>query len=448
MRNIVITLLVLASAVSAMAQQPLSLGDAVRIALEKNPMRKAAIADVAIARSGVNSARSGLLPRIMFSETATRGNDPVYVFGTRLRQQSFTAADFALNSLNTPTPIGNFTSKFSGQWRIFDSLQNYRGIERARKLDEASREQLKRTDQELIARVVQAYYGVLLARRHVAVAEDSLKTANSIADHSRNRVESGMAVDADLLSAQVLAASREQELISARNDLSFAGVQLALALGLQTSADLVPSDLLTDKELPSPDISALEIDALSKRPDLARIRSEQGAQQRSVTMAKAAFGPRVDAFGSWQTDSHSLGWNGGNNWTAGLELQFDLFAGGAKMAELQREKATADRIAAMRSAFEDGVRLDVRRAYYDHDAARQQVAVAKTATQQATESLRILRNRYDAGLTTVTELLRAEEYAHRSQNDYWDAFYRVRTSYANLELASGTLSPDSPVVTP
>ena len=47
-----------------------------------------------------------------------------------------------------------------------------------------------------------------------------------------------MAVDADLLSAQVLAASRQQESISAQNDLSFAGVQLALSLGLSTAADL------------------------------------------------------------------------------------------------------------------------------------------------------------------------------------------------------------------
>ncbi len=54
-----------------------------------------------------------------------RGNDPVFVFGTRLRQQIFTAADFALNTLNTPTPIGNFSSRFSGQWSLFDGLQSW-----------------------------------------------------------------------------------------------------------------------------------------------------------------------------------------------------------------------------------------------------------------------------------------------------------------------------------
>jgi hypothetical protein len=49
-----------------------------------------------------------------------RGNDPVFVFGSRLRQQNFTRADLALSQLNTPTPISNFSTRFSGQWNRFD----------------------------------------------------------------------------------------------------------------------------------------------------------------------------------------------------------------------------------------------------------------------------------------------------------------------------------------
>lgn len=448
LKKIVGASVLMLSAAIASAQQPLTLADAVRMALEKNPLRKAALADTRIAGAGVREAKSGLFPRIMFSEIATRGNDPVYVFGTRLRQQRFTEVDFALNRLNTPTPVGDFSSKFSGQWRIFDSFQNYRSIERARKMSDASREQLERADQELIARVVQAYYGVLLSQKRVAVAEDAVKTAQSIEEHSRGRVESGLTVEADLLSARVLNASRQQELIRARNDLSYATVQLAIALGMPTDAVLAPADVLADRALPQTDIATLERDAFQQRPDLRRVRSEQSAQQQSVSMARSAFGPRVDAFGSWQTDSPSFGWNGGNNWTAGVELQIDLFSGGAKLAQLQRAKATSEKIAAMRSVFEDQVRLEVRRAYYDHDAARQQVSVAKVATEQAAESLRILQNRYEAGLTTVTDLLRVEEAAHRAQTDYWDAVYRAQTSYANLQLAAGTLTANSPVVMP
>jgi outer membrane protein len=432
----------------ALPQQPITLGEAVRLALEKNPLRKAAMAETRAASAGIRQVRAGLLPQVMFSEAATRSNDPVFVFGTKLRQQRFTAADFALNQLNTPAPIGDFSSKFSGQWRVFDSFQNYRSIERARKINDASHDQLERTDQELIAQVVEAYYAALLATRKVAVAEDALRTAKSIEEHSRNRVQSGMAVDADLLSAQVLAAAREQELIRARNDLSYARVALAITIGISTEVWPSPAEVSVDRSLPATDITSLERAALQQRPDLRRLRNEQSAQQQSVSMAKSAFGPRLDAFGSWQTNSHSLGWNGGNSWTAGVELQIDLFAGGAKVAQLQREKANSERIAATRSAFEDQVRLDVRRAFYDHDSARQQVAVAKAATAQAEESLHILRNRYEAGLATVTDLLRVEEAAHRAQSDYWDAVYRNQTSYANLQLAAGTLSADSVLVMP
>jgi outer membrane protein TolC len=431
-----------------LAQQPITLSEAVRTALEKNPMRRAALAETKIASTGVREARSSFLPRIGFSESAVRGNDPVYVFGTKLRQQRFTMSDFALNQLNTPTPMGDFSSKFSGQWRLFDSMRSLRDVERARNLEDAANQQFKRADQELISQVVQAYYGMLLAQRQVSVSEESLKTAQSIEEHSRTRVESGMSVNADLLSAQVVTATRRQQLIAARNDLKYATAQLAITLGLSSDTQLAPADVLNQKDYPVADVTTLEQEALKQRPDVQRVRSEQSAQEKSLSMAKGAFGPRLNAFGSWQTDSRSIGWNGGNNWTAGLELSIDLFSGGAKTAQLQREKATAERVAAMRSAFENNVRLQVRRAYYDNESARQQVAVAKAATEQATESLRILKDRYDAGLATVTDLLRAEDAAHSAETEYWDAVYRTQTSYASLELASGNLTPTSPVVMP
>jgi outer membrane protein TolC len=96
----------------------------------------------------------------------------------------------------------------------------------------------------------------------------------------------------------------------------------------------------------------------------------------------------------------------------------------------------------------DATRLEVRRAYYDLDSAHQQVEVARTTIAEAQESLRINQDRYDCGLSTITDLLSAEEAARRSQTDYWEALYRYHTGYANLELASGTLTPQSPVVVP
>ena len=72
----------------------------------------------------------------------------------------------------------------------------------------------------------------------------------------------------------------------------------------------------------------------------------------------------------------------------------------------------------------DGIQLEVRRAYYDVDAARQQIEVARAAIAAAQESLRINQNRYESGLSTISDLLAAEEAARRTQTDYWEAVYR------------------------
>ena len=438
-------------ALSQQAAEPsaLTLQQAVKIALEKSPLHKVALADTRVASTDIREARAALMPRLMFSEVATRGNDPVYVFGSKLRQQRFTTADFALNKLNTPLPFGNFSTRFGGTWNLFDSFASWHGVNRAKQLDEAAGHQLKRTDQEIVFRVVESYYGALLAAKQLEVSEQSAKTAQSILERSRARFESGLVVESDLLTAKVRMAARQQEFIRDRNNLDLARAQLSNAMGMPVDALFQPAEALAERALPIPGLPEIEKQALTNRPDLKRIESEEAAQQQSVAMAKSSFGPRVNAFAGWELDNPTfVAGGGGNNWLGGVEVQFDIFQGGAKRAELSRERALQERVTAMKQVASDGVRLEVRRAYYNLDSARQEVEVARAAIAQAQESLRINQNRYDGGLTTITDLLGAEEATHRSQTDYWVAVYRFHTSYANLELASGTLNSQSPVVTP
>jgi outer membrane protein len=434
---------------AAAPDETLTLSQAVKIALEKNPMRKAALADTRAAEAGKREARSALLPRLTFSETATRGNDPVYVFGSRLRQQRFTQADFALNQLNTPTPLGNFATRFGGSWSLFDSMASWRRVEQAQQMSEASLHQLERTGQETIYRVVEAYYGVLLAEKQLGVAEQAVMTAQAVLDRSQARFDSGLVVESDLLSAKVRRSSREQELIRSRNNLLLAKAQLNILMGVPAETPYSLSEASGEATGAMAGLPELEKTALESRPDLKRIRAEESAQRLSVMIAKSSFGPRLNAFGSWQLDNPTfLAGGGGNNWVGGIELQLDLFTGGAKRAQLSRERAVADRVAAMKQAAEDSVRLEVRRAYYDTDSARQQLGVARGAADQATESLRINQNRYEGGLATISDLLGAEETARRSRAEYWEALYRLWTSYAGLQLATGTLNPQSDVVKP
>jgi len=161
----------LATGLAQSAPAPLSLLDAVNIALEKNPLRKAALADTRAAFADTQVARSFLLPHVNFSETATHGDDPGYVLGSRLRQQRFTQADFALNRLNSRLPFGNFATRFAGTWNLFDSFASWHGLTRSRLMSEAARQQLNRTDQEVVFHVLESYDQALLAARQSDLAE-------------------------------------------------------------------------------------------------------------------------------------------------------------------------------------------------------------------------------------------------------------------------------------
>ena len=297
--------------------------------------------------------------------------------------------------------------------------------------------------------MVSAYYQVLLAIKQLDVAEHSMKTAQAITERNQDRFDSGLVVESDLLSAKVRLASRQQELIQARNNVELARAQLNAAMGVPVESSFQFGEELAEHAFPAPVLLEVEKQAVTIRPDLRRIASEEAAQHQSVAIAKSSFGPRVNAVAGWEMDNPTfVAGGGGNNWVGAIEVQFDIFQGGAKRAGLSRQRAIEEKVIALKQAATDGIRLEVRRAYYDLDASRQQVEVARSVIAQAKESLRITQDRYDSGLTTIADLLGAEEATRRSQTDYWEAVYRFHTSYASLELASGTLNSQSPVVTP
>jgi OMF family outer membrane factor len=334
-------------------------------------------------------------------------------------------------------------------WNLFDSFASWHAVTRAKQMNEAAAHQLDRTEQEILFQVISTYYRVLLAKKQLEVSEAAARTAQAIMERSQARFESGLVVESDLLTAKVRMASRQQELIQDKNNLEMDRARLNTAVGVPIESSFELDESQVERAVPVAALAEIEAKALVDRPDLKQIQSEEAAQRQSVAIAKSAFGPRVNAIARWEMDNPTLlAGGGGNNWLGGVEVQFDIFQGGAKRAELSRQRAFEEKAVAMKQAASDAVRLEVRRAYYELDTSRQQVEVARATIAQAEESLRINQNRYESGLTTIADLLSAEELARRSQADYWEAVYRFHTGYANLELATGTLNPQSPVVMP
>lgn len=442
-------LALLALALPALAAEPkLTLQQAVATALEKNPARKAAVWEQRAATSGIREARAALLPQVSFTEGYTRSTDPVFVFGGKLRQNRFAAPDFALNALNRPDPFGNFATRLTTQWQAFDSGVSWKRMWLAKQGSTVAQRQVDRSDQQLICRVVEAYSGLLLAQRQLQVSEAAVKTAQAILDNSEAKFQAGMVVESDRLSARVNLASRKQELIRARNAVEMARSGLNHEMGIALETAYEPAEMLAETMLPQSSESELQAAALAHRPDVAALNLRTDMQRTQAGLAKREMGPRVNVFASLEADNPHFVGGGGTNWATGVELQFDVFNGGAKTARIAREDALAESAAAQRDSYLSAVRLEVRKAFLDLDTARQQVEVAREAVAEAKESLRISQTRYEGGLNTITDLLRTDDAARNAEAEYWQAVYRLQTSYANLELATGTLDANSPVVKP
>jgi outer membrane protein TolC len=299
----------------------------------------------------------------------------------------------------------------------------------------------KAVDQQIVLHVVESYQAVLYAQREIDVAQHEQETAaallNSVAEH----VKAGLAVESDQMSAEVNVAERKEELIAAQGDLELAWAELREAMGAPElkASELKPiephvfAQLALDEEIAS---------AEKTRPDLMALVQTQSAQASAVGAARSQFGPSVSAYGNWEEDRGSLGSSGGNNWVAGVQISVDILPA-SKRAQLAQESATKQRIDAQLSASQQHVRLEVSQAHIHRQTAALTLDTAQATMAQSAESLRILKNRYGAGLATITDLLRAEDAERQSQSMYWKAIYGNTMAYTELLYTTGTLTPDA-----
>jgi outer membrane protein TolC len=440
-RALWLVLLISMSGVACVAEEPLTLRQAIDLALGQSPEASIARADSLAAKSAVELARTRLLPQLTFTEDISRGDDPVYAFGTRLRQRQFTQADFAVNSLNFPQPIGNFSSRFSGQWIAFDSFKAQKDIRRAGLLRESASSSASALDQQIIFRVLGAYQQVLYAVREIDVAEHEQETAAALLTSVEEHTNAGLALESDRMSAEVNVAACKGTLIAAQGDLELAWATLREATG---APDLKVRELkpIEPHAFPQGTLDDEMAKAVKSRSDLAALGQAQSAQVSALSASKSDFGPRVSAYGNWEEDRTSFGGVGGNNWVAGVQISVDILPVG-KRTQLERDKAAKLKIDAQMAAARQHLRLEVSQAHIHLETAELQLETARAAMGQSAEGLRILKNRYGAGLATITELLRAEDAERQSQSNYWHAVYGNAMAYSELLYATGTLTPDA-----
>lgn len=434
--------------VAQIRPEALSLKQALAIALQKNPAVRAASAAEAEAAARLLQARSNYLPKINYSESLQRGNNPVYVFGTLLTQHQFGPGNFAIDGLNRPDAVTNFQSQLTLDQVVYDGGQTAMGTKAARFGETVIRENTRRTNMDTIQAVVESYFAAVLAAENVRVAEQARTSAEANLKRAENLRDAGLTTEADVLSLRVhLAGVREQQ-IKAANSLQVAKAALNYAMGTPLETDYTLTVTLTEAALPGDSLAEFEREATGNRPEARQALLAGKIAGVQHDMARAAFLPQVVLHTGFEADRQAFAARGGTNWMAAVSLRFNLWNGFADKAKLAESAAAARRTGAELERANSGIRLEVRQTFLTLRAAGQRVEVARAAVAEAEESLRIVQNRYEAGLATVTELLRTDTALLDARTRQLAAVYDQRLAAVSLEKAVGRLTPDSEVLNP
>ncbi len=442
MKTAVIVLLSL----PAWAQSPLSLKDAVRLALDKHPSIEAVGAEVRAAQTRIREARSGYLPKLNYSESWQRSDNPVFVFSSLLTQHQFSEQHFAIGPLNRPAALTNIQAQVGLDQTVWDAGMTKGRVRSAELGEQAAGEDQRRTRMELIAGVVRSYNGVVLSQESLKVAREAVRSATADLKRAETVRGAGMATDADVLAISVhLAAMREQE-IRRTYDEEIARAALNDTLGLPLDTRHEVSTPLTPLAVMETPVTQQEESARVSRPEARQVRLSASLAQTQSQTARSALLPQVSFRVAFEADRQRFVNRGGANWFAGAFVRWNLFNGFADKARIEEANEAIIRAKAQERQVASAVSLQVRRAYLDLKAAQERIQVAEAAVAEAEENLRIVKNRYENGLNNVTELLRSETALLETSLRRLVAVHDQRLAAAALELAAGTLSADSTVL--
>jgi len=396
----------LLAAATTSAQSVLTLDEATAQALGGNRALEATRSGAREAASRADEARSGFFPRVSVVESWQRGNNPVFVFSSLLSARQFGAQNFAIEALNHPDPLGFFHGAVAVDQVLFDGGRTGGGADlaaAARTFAEAGRDEVALG---LTVDVARAYGRVLRGDAAARAATAAVAAAQEDVTRAERRRDAGTVTDADVLSIRVHLAAMRQRAIQATGEAAIARAELNRLRGAAIDADFAVQEPAPPLAAALPGWPALVAEAEAQRPELQRGAAAVDMAEAGRRQSKAAWWPQVAAQAAYQYDGTSFA-ERASAWTVGGEVRWSFATGGAAKASVRAATEAEQRARLAHEDVRAAVQVDLRTALSRLESATAREEVARATVEQARESQRIVRNRYDAGMAGVSDVLGA-----------------------------------------
>ena len=409
----------------------LSLEEATSIALDHNFSIEMAESDRDKSKAQFRQTNAVFLPQISFDYNAVSTNDPLNVFGFKLKQEIVTQQDFNPMLLTDPNVTQNYSASFQVQQPLFNPDMMLQRSAVKNQLNSAD-EQLSGTRKHVEFQVRNKYYSLILHHRQLGVLETALTTAAEHRRLAQNYLEEGLISKEDFLAARVYELEMESRKLNTENQLAKVEEEMAILLGMNGSVKISPT-----KDLNQINLAALPDNLITTSIDNAQTRAIEyrvKAAEQMVKSANFSFLPKINLFGYYEYNDPDFAGFDASSYMIGANLKWNIFSGFSKAGKVMEAKADYRKAQTMQENHRMEQENKVRQAYRALEHARQELELTDESIAQSEESVKIRTNRYEQGMERTTDLLEAETKLAESRLKNVAALYKYNMSIATLEM--------------
>jgi outer membrane protein TolC len=359
------------------------------------------------------------------------------VFAQKLDSGALTQDDFAIDRLNSPGALSHLATTLVAEVPVdvFGAIaaranaQSASGRAQGAYADEAT--------QDLRLRVVEAYRRAALAGHLVDVAERALAGARARETDVEARVDEGASLRADLLRVRARRRQREADLAERRAAGEIAGATLTRLLGSDPGVSYAVTETAVSPLPLEGDADWWRSRALAARPSLQAAALLLEAQNWTVRAAERSSRPEIAGWGQVRDDRDGVSTGRGSS-ALGVQVRWNVLDStrGKRIAAASQEARAAELEV---RAGRDQVRLEVETAWRRAQASRARHAAAAGGAEEGREALRVVRERRQVGLATLTDELETEAASLEAEIDELRAATEAAIADAALRRAAGEL---------
>jgi outer membrane protein TolC len=417
--------------------KPLTLDQVRAIALKVHPSLVANKETVIATKTQVEQALAAYYPQLNFNNSFTALTTN---FSTTTASSPVTGA-IALPVTGRDRYSWTFTNIVStglvATQTLYDFGRTSNTVKFNRENVASSQENVSITRLTVILNVDQAFYGVLLNKRLIKVAEDTVKQTQHHLEQARGFYQAGTQPKIYVTNAEVAFANAQLALIQARNNYQVAQVTLNTAMGLREDLQYEIEDSLDYRPR---QITLQEIlnTAYVKRPELLQFKALQRGQEAAIKVAKAGYYPILSGNASYLL--RSTGFDDPFYWDMflGASLNFPLFSGFSTPAQIDQGKANLRNLQAQEENTKLSIRLEGEQAYLSLKVADEQIRVTEKTVVQAQENYDLASGRYQVGVGSPLEITDAEVSLATARANHIQALFNYKVAEARIEKAMGS----------